>query len=126
MFDSFFEWLKNLIGGNLVLDVSLDTTDDPPVIISSRDSDATGRKIVWRRKDTVNDFEFTRLNDLNQWNFPKQSIDMNRRAVRCSNKAPKDPGAKYPYEIIVTLGTTEYSSTKSGAPPDGKPVIRNT
>jgi len=126
MFEALSDFFKKLFGGTMVLDVSLNTGEDPPVIISSRDSDATGRKIIWRRKDPEHAFEFTRLNDLNQWYFPNQSIDMNRKAVRCYNKAPKDPDKTYEYEIKVTFDNVIYTSTKSGSPPGGKPVIRNS
>lgn len=124
-FKNLFEFFKNLFGGaKKELDVSLNTAMDPPVRISEQDANAEGRKIRWKRKEGET-FKFKRLNDLDQVYFNKQSISLDREKVSCSNRAPKNPSTKYEYEIVVTLDNNEYTSTKSGAPPGGKPVIRN-
>jgi hypothetical protein len=95
------------------------------VTISNPDLEAKGRKIRWRRK-AGETFKFERLNDLNQVYFNKQGINLDRTKVSCSNRAPDTNGSdKYHYEILVKLGNDVYSSTKAGAPPDDKPVIRN-
>ncbi len=120
-----FEFLKNLFGkGTAILDVSLDITLDPQVIISNRKLNAGGKKIKWVRKDDDNNFNFERINDLNQSYFNKQSISLDRQKVTCNNRAPDD-NKDYPYEIVVIWNGNPYNSTKSGAPGDGKPVIRN-
>lgn len=120
-----FDFFMNLFGGaRKELEVSLDPALDPPVRISEQDAAAEGRKIRWKRKATET-FEFKRLNDLDQVYFNKQSISLDREKVSCNNRAPENPSTKYEYEIVVTLGNYEYTSTKSGSPPGGKPVIRN-
>lgn len=120
MFKFFFGWFSN----KAVLEVHLDPALDPPVIISNRDLDASGKKIRWKRNDAVHEFSFKRLNELNQAYFYRQSIDLDRQQVRCNNRAP-NTNDEYPYEIVITWNNNDYSSTKSGAPPGGKPVIRN-
>jgi len=119
-----WEFLKNFFGGKVVLEVELNPGLDPPVIISNRDLTAEGKKIRWKRNDDVHDFEFKRLNDLDQAYFNEQSIDLDRQKVKCNNRAPDNTDA-FEYEIIVRWDDNDYSSTKSGSPPDGKPVIRN-
>ena len=104
------------------LKVSLDTNLDPPVIISTRKFDANGRGIRWQLKKGA-DYTFKRLNELDQAYFNRQSINMKRTKITCNNRAPG--GYESEYEIIVTKGNKDYSSTKSGSPPGGKPVIRN-
>lgn len=120
-----FDFFKKLFGlDKAEFEVSLNPALDPPVIIPERDYDVKGRKIVWKRK-TNETFKFERLNDLDQAYFNKQSISLNREKVSCNNRAPENPTEKYEYEIVVKQGNNVYSSTKSGAPPGGKPVIRN-
>ncbi len=106
----------------VVLEVSLDTTLNPPVVISDRKLNAVGRKIQWKRKKGET-FEFDRLNELDQAYFYRQSIDVDRKKITCNNRAPAGP--EYPYVIVVTQGGVKYDSTKTGPNPDGKPVIRN-
>lgn len=105
---------------NLV--VSLHIGLDPEVRISEHKLDAAGRKIRWKRKKNET-FKFKRLNELDQAYFNKQSIDLDRKKITCNNRAPA--GKDFEYEIIVTLNGTDHTSTKSGSPPGGKPVIRN-
>lgn len=121
-----FEFLKDLFGKSpLELEVSLDINKNPAVEVSNPDAKAEGRKIRWRPKEGET-FKFERLNDLNQWYFNKQSINLDRTKISCSNRAPDTNGAdEYHYEIKVKLGNNVYSSNKTGGPPDDKPVIRN-
>ena len=121
-----FDFLMKLFGQAKVdLEVSLDTGVNPAVTVSNPDLEAKGRKIRWTRK-AGQTFKFERLNDLNQVYFDKQSINLNRTKISCNNRAPDANGAdKYHYEILVKLGNDVYSTTKQGAPPDDKPVIRN-
>ena len=121
-----FEFLQKLFGKAPVdLEVSLDTSLNPAVIISDPDLKASGRRIRWNRKQNES-FTCERLNDLDQAYFNCQSINKSRTRVTCNNRAP-DTGDtdQYEYEIIVKWNNILYSSTKSGAPGGGKPVIRN-
>lgn len=107
------------------LEVSLDTTLNPPVIISNLDLKAGGRSIRWIRKPGET-FTFVRLNALDQANFNEQGIKRDRTRVSCNNRAPDSGGTvKYWYEIVVDLNGQEYKSTKTGPNPGDKPVIRN-
>jgi hypothetical protein len=107
------------------LEVSLDTTLNPQVIISNLDLNAGGRSIRWIRKPGET-FTFVRLNALDQANFNEQSIKRDRTRVSCNNRAPDSGGTvKYWYEIVVDLNGLEYKSTKTGPNPGDKPVIRN-
>jgi hypothetical protein len=121
-----FEFFKNLFGGaKRELEVSLNLSGNPKVEISEEDASVKGhKKIRWKRK-AGETFKFKRLNDLNQVYFNRQSISLDREQVSCRNRAPDDPTKEYEYEIVVTLNNNEYTSTKSGSPPGGKPVIRN-
>lgn len=119
-----FEFFKNLFSGKAVLEVSLNPGGDPEVVVSEPDLEASGKKIRWVRKDNVHEFDFERLNDLNQAYFNKQSIGLDRQKISCNNRAP-DTDEKFEYEIVVLWNGNPYDSTKSGSPPDGKPVIRN-
>jgi len=109
-----------------VLEVSLDTTLNPPVVISNRNLKAGGRKIRWKRKKGQT-FTFERLGELDQAYFYNQAINMSRTKIRCDNRAPDSGDTdKYPYVIVVEDGGVEYTSTvENGAPPSDKPVIRN-
>lgn len=108
-----------------VLEVSLDTTLNPPVVISNRNLKASGRKIRWKRKKGQT-FTFERLGELDQAYFNNQSINMERTRIRCDNRAPDSGDSdKYEYVITVEWNGNEYTSTKSGAPGGDKPVIRN-
>lgn len=107
-----------------VLEVSLNPALDPPVIISDRDYDAKGQRIRWIRKDEVHEFDFKELNYLTQRYFYRQTIEPDGQILKCRNRAPEN-GDEYEYEIIVTWQGDDYTSTKSGAPPSDKPVIRN-
>lgn len=110
----------------LILDVRLDPTANPPVIISDRRAKANDRDIVWRKRKNAGslDFDFVRLDDLDQVNFPGQSIDEEMDRARCGNRAPAG-ATEYPYTIVVESGGVRYTSTETGAPPQDKPVIRN-
>jgi len=104
------------------LEVSLNTALDPPVIISKRKFDANGRGIRWKMKKGA-DYTFKQLNELDQAYFNKQSINLKRKTITCNNRAPG--GYECAYEIVVTQNNVDYTSTKTGTPPDGNPVIRN-
>ena len=114
---------------SLILDVKLDPTANPPVIISNRDVNAEGQVIRWRKaSDATIDFDFERLDELDQVYFPCQSIDEDRKRVRCNNRAPTVPmnPPDYPYTIVVKSGGITYDSTRrGGGQPQDKPVIRN-
>ena len=112
------------LSNSAILEVSLNPTLDPQVIISSRDFDAKGQKIRWIRSDDVHEFNFTNLNFLTQVYFNRQSIDLDGQLVKCRNRAQENDH-KYEYEIVVSYNGNVYTSTKSGAPGGGKPVIRN-
>ena len=117
-----------------ILKVSLDI--DPPegeaaVIISERDCKANNKNIRWVRAqdegedDVSPDFEFWRLNELDQAEFPYQGISQNRHRVFCNNDAP-DTTQEYKYVLVVKYDGIEYDSTETGGlPPNPKPVIRN-
>lgn len=107
-----------------VLEVSLNPALDPPVVISSRDYDAKGQRIRWIRNDEVHEFDFKQLNYLTQRYFNRQTIETDGQMVKCRNRAPVN-NDEYEYEIVVSWQGVDYTSTKSGAPPSDKPVIRN-
>ena len=111
----------------LVLKVSLNLAEDPPVLISDPRAVARGKnRIRWVRDDDTLDFEFLRLNELDQAYFNRQSINLNRTRINCRNRAPdSDPKVDYVYEIVVRYNGNNYKSTAPGAPPGGRPVIRN-
>jgi len=110
----------------VVLEVSLDTSLNPAVVISNRDLKASGRKIRWNRKQGQA-FNFVRLDELDQAYFNNQSINLDRTKIRCDNRAPDTGDSdKFPYVIVVELDGQQYDSTvQSGAPGEDKPVIRN-
>ncbi len=120
-----FDFFRRLFGKAPVdLEVSLDTSLNPAVIISDTDVKAKGRRIRWNRKSGES-FTIERLNDLNQAYFNCQSINIARTKISCNNRAPDTGDAdEYEYEIIVKLNDILYSSTKDGVG-GGKPVIRN-
>lgn len=111
---------------SLVIYVRLDPNANPAVVISERRITAKGEDILWRKpKNADPDFDFVRLDDLDQVNFPGQGIDKNRDGVRCNNRAPVGE-TEYPYTIVVESGGFRYDSTLHGAGrPQDKPVIRN-
>lgn len=111
---------------SLILDVRLDPTANPAVIISERRATANGEVIRWRKINGADpDFDIVRLDDLDQVNFPCQSIDEDRVRARCNNRAPIGP-TEYPYTIVVESGGVRYDTTRrGGGPPQDKPVIRN-
>ena len=108
------------------LKVSLDTTPgaNPAVIVSSRNVNLKGKNVRWKRDKNGPEFEFWRLNDLDQAAFPFQGINKKRTRAFCNNKAP-DPSSPYEYTIIVKYDNVYYDTTMSGIPPNPKPVIRN-
>ena len=108
-----------------VLEVGLDTTLNPPVVISNRNLKASGRKIRWKRKKGQT-FTFESLEELDQAYFNNQSINMSRTKISCDNRAPNSGDTeKYAYVIVVEYNGQKYDSTKTGPNPDNKPVIRN-
>jgi hypothetical protein len=106
------------------LEVSLNPALNPPVVVSNRDLNAKGRRIRWQRKKNET-FTFERLEELDQAYFNKQSISLDRDRINCGNRAPENSTVEYEYVIVVKLNGQEYTSTKPGPNPDGKPVIRN-
>jgi len=111
----------------LIIDVRLDITANPPVIISDRRAKANGQAVVWRKRRNAGspDFDIVRLEGLDQVNFPGQGIDEDMKRASCENRAPAGP-TEYPYNIVVESGGTQYDATLTGgAPPQDKPVIRN-
>lgn len=97
----------------------------PAVEIDERDCVADKKNLRWEPAPGALNFDFWRLNDLDQAEFPYQGITSDRQRVFCNNEAP-DTTEEFEYTIVVKYNNVLYDSTdRSGTDPNPKPVIRN-
>ena len=109
--------------GTLALTVELDTTANPPVVISQR-SPKGKPKIQWQRTGSKI-FTFKKFKDADPA-FSNVVITSNK--ITCDFSPPsKDPeGTDYPYTITVKYDKNDYTSDKiDKAQVPGRAVIRN-
>jgi hypothetical protein len=102
----------------VTLDVSLDTTANPPVTVDEPAKDLSAAEhLRWIEADDSVDFDFKDLN-INQEVFPDQRVSVIKRRISCANKGII---GEFKYK-----GGQSYSSTpQDRIEPGGKPVIRN-
>lgn len=112
--------------GTLNLDVSLDTSANPPVVISSRKADAnSGDKIKWHREGGALAFKFT---SFEPEAVPFTNVDVADNKTECDFQPGSDPsGTEYQYTITVEYDGDTYTSDEADVtvPTEGKAVIRN-
>ena len=102
--------------GTVILDVSLDTSANPPVIISNRIKKAAkGDKIKWKKKSGSLDFKFT---DFAGDDPPFDNVDKADKKIECDFEPPTkiDPEKEtdYPYTITVKYNGESYTSDETG------------
>jgi len=112
----------------MAIEVSLDTTADPPVTCNpaNKDKPAAESAINWRRASgqtfTFTDVEF----GAGVTCFTNKEVHAHSITV-VDNNANGVAAGDYPYTITVELNGTSYSSQKSSHPTDdgSSPMIRN-
>lgn len=102
------------------IEVFLDVTRNPPVIVDRDVSGYNKNKIEWVRGDDQ-DFDFK---DFYCW--PDGALS-NPDVKDHKIKADNDPGkvGAHQYTIVVTEDDVDYQTTMEGPPTGDKPVIRN-
>jgi len=111
----------------VTIDVSLDTSADPAVVLSSRNKKAAnGDTIRWQKKDNNDKFDITDLQP-NGANSVFGAPDKGGSGQWLDSKFNgTGSGNEYEYTLTVTSGKNSYDTTKTTTEPDGgRPVIRN-
>ena len=113
--------------GTVHLDVDLDTSKDPAVIISDRDKGAiSGDKIKWKKGPDAASFEFS---DFGPQGGEFGNVDVAHNKIECDFVTGKPADTAHPYTILVKDddGCIYSSDKKDGVvnPDSGKAVIRN-
>lgn len=105
------------------IEVSLDTSANPPVLVS-RDVNVSNRRVKWTRADDSFEFLPKSMVDLETGKFPSPKVDAH--LITCRNKFKKNDKSEYTI-WVKTPDNLEYSSTTKvlGDPGGEKPVIRN-
>ena len=105
------------------LNVRLDTTADPPVIISNRNACVnSGNEITWQTKGRPS----FKLEGFDPQSSPFGRVSINDDRIECHFSTTDDPGTRYLYTITVEHSGKRYSSDKkAGSISEGKAVIRN-
>ena len=119
------ETLESSVTSTVQIEVDLDTSANPPVIVARKTNVKSGKKIKWKKAAGAPDFQFTGFNGDSP---PFESVDISDSKIECDfNTPPADPeGKEYAYTITVQLGKDTYTTTKQEMDPAGdKPVIRN-
>ena len=113
----------------VTLNVELNTTANPPVIISNRQQTATsGSKIRWQKKDNNDNFDITTLAPTGTGEaFSTATTGGSGQWLETTFSDGGAPaGTDFPYTLTVSSGGTNYNSTQVEPEPDnGRPVIRN-
>ena len=112
----------NEVEGTLSLTVELDTTANPPVVISQR-SPRGKPKIQWQRTGSVQ-FTFKAFDGDDP---PFSNVVITDNKITCDFGPPSgDPeNTEYPYTITVTYDGVDYTSDGKGTQVPGRAVIRN-
>ena len=118
--------------GTVNLDVSLDTSEDPPVKISTRSKEVDiGKTIKWKKKGGSLGFKFTNFVDHTPLP-PKgpafKSLDIEDSKITCTFDPPTkkkgDPERIYPYTITVRYNEKDYTSDETGVSKTEPVVLR--
>lgn len=110
----------------MAVQVSLDTTADPPVTVNPRvhDVNSGNQTIKWERASNQT-FTFTSLTGLPNPPFGTPSVSASEITVTDNNTS----AAAYGYNITVTLNNVSYSTAPSRPNPrdqtNNGPVINN-
>jgi len=110
----------------MAVQVSLDTSVNPPVIVSPRvhDVNSGNQTIKWERANNQT-FTFTSLSGLPNPPFSNLSVSDSEITITDNNRS----AAAYGYTIVVTYGGQQYSTAPSRPNPreqsNGGPVINN-
>jgi len=110
----------------MAVQVSLDTTANPPVTVSPRihDVNRCNHTIKWERASNQT-FTFTTLNGLPNPPFGTASISDTEITIPDDNKG----AVAYGYTIVVTLNSVQYSTASSRPNPTAQsnngPVVNN-
>ena len=107
------------------IDVELNTSANPPVILSTRNQQATaGDTIKWKKKDNNDSFTITSL-EPNGTPFSQPEVGGSGNNLSCTFEPGTETGS-FPYTLTVTSAGTAYTTTDASRERDeGRPVIRN-
>jgi plastocyanin len=107
------------------IDVQLNITANPPVILSTRNQQVSaGDTIKWKKKDNNDSFTITSL-DPNVAPFSQPVVGGGGNNLSCTYEPGNNPGP-FPYTLTVTSAGQTYNTTDTSRKRDeGRPVIRN-
>ena len=110
-----------------ILNVDLDTSNDPAVIIDDRNKKAdSGGKIKWQKASGAASFKF---HDFGPKGNEFTNVDVADNKIECDFNSAKPPNSAHPYTVLVEDddGGIHSSDKSEGAvnPVEGKAVIRN-
>lgn len=112
--------------GTVILNVTLDTSQDPPVVIDDRDKGAaTGDKIKWMKSSGPSEFKFV---DFQPQDAEFEDVDIQHNKIECDFETTNPAGTAHHYTILVEDDEgNQYSSDIPEIlnPDEGRAVIRN-
>lgn len=117
------------------INVSLDTSANPPVVLTNRAGASarsqqanSGDTIRWQKHDSNDNFDISSLEPTGAGQAFSSPAPGGSGQWLSSEYQPPDsaPTAEFAYTLTVTSNGTEYSTTEQEDEPDnGRPVIRN-